>query len=368
MSHRRGPRLRPVAGLAVGILLSGAVAACGSGPSGSGSAGGGEPTRIGMELLLAGLPFTAELQAGGDLAAKELGLQLNVSAPSTFDPPGAIAQVNNALSTGVNGMVIAPEPAPLWTRALNDAVKRTKGYTVAIQTPPAASTTVVSYVGVDATDLGRQIASEAIKAAGLGPATTGEVVLGQCTPQSTPLAQTLGGMSDTVKMLLPQATVLPVFDSKSLPSENFAAWEQQMRAHPDAALVLGGCDQDGESMVKAKQVTGGRFAIGSTATTPGVLAGVADGTVAATVAQNWYVEGYTAVRLLGEARRNGTPLPQGWINPGTTVITKANVADIVARDASPAGQAAFYKPLVTNLWANLGAATRPLDETRRDAG
>jgi hypothetical protein len=38
---------------------------------------------------------------------------------------------------------------------------------VALQTPPPAGTTVKTYVGVDATELGRQIAAEAITSSGL---------------------------------------------------------------------------------------------------------------------------------------------------------------------------------------------------------
>ncbi len=366
-------RRRRSAVISAGVAFTLLLAACGSN-AGTTAAAGGEQSnsagdasqRLGMELLVAGLPFTAEIQAGGDAAAKETGVVLDVSAPSTFDPPAAISQVNNFLSSGVDGLAIAPEPAPLWTRALTDAVTKTNGNTVALQTPPAAGTSVKTYVGVDATELGRQIAEEAITSSGLGPDTTGEVIIGKCTTQSTPLTQTTGGMAEAVKQALPKATVLDPFDSNSVPAQNFAAWEQEMRAHPDAVLVLGSCDQDGESMVKAKQVTGGTWAIGATATTPGVLAAIADGTVASSVAQNWYVEGYTVVRLLAEGLQHNTTPVEGWINPGTTVVTKANVAEIVARDASPEGQAAFYKPLVTKLWADLGAATKPLTDAQTD--
>ena len=331
-----------------------------AGAAGNSAAASGKPVHLGMELLVTGLPFVAELQAGGNAAAKELGVTLGVSAPSTFDPPTAISQVNNFLSTGVDGIVIAPEPAPLWTRALTDAVSKSKGNTVTIQTPPAAGTTVKTYVGNDATDLGRQTATAAIKAAGLGANTTGEVIIGKCTPESTPLTQTVEGMKQAVTQLLPKATLLAPFNSKTVPSENFTAWEQEMRAHPAAALILGSCDQDGDSMIKAKKLTGGHFVIGATATSPGILAAIGDGTVASTVTQNWYVESYTAVRLLTDAVRTGKAPAEGWISPGIIVVTKANLAAITARDASPEGQAAFYKPLVTKLWANLAAATKPL--------
>ncbi len=385
LRHRFTPT-RATAAYAAGLSLLLALTGCGSststssptsassssaapaagGTSSSASAAGnsaaasGKPVHLAMELLLAGLPFTAETQAGGQAAAKELGATLDASAPSTFDPPGAMAQVSNYLASGVDGIALGDEPAALWTRAIGDAVTKTKGNTVAFNSVPLKGTTVKTYVGNDAAALGTQLATETIKAANLGPSTTGEVIIGICTVQSDPLKLTVGAMVDTAKKLLPQATVLAPFNSQAIPSQNFAAWEQEMRAHPKAVLALGSCNQDGDSMIKAKQVTGGKFAIGTSDTSPGVLAGIAGGTVAVCLAQNYYVIGYTAIRLLTEAARNGAVPPAGWISPGSTVVTKANVADLVARDASPAGQAAFYKPLITKLWANLAAATQPL--------
>lgn len=387
--HRRPTLHRSTAVCAVGLISVLGLAACGSSSSttssgststsasspsasssgatsssagaGATSAGkSGKPIHLAMELLLAGLPFTAETQAGAQAAAKELGVTLDASAPSTFDPPGAIAQVNNYLASGVDGIALGDEPAALWTRAIADAVAKTKGNTVAFNSVPLKGTAVKTYVGNDAADLGVQLATETIKAAGLGPDTTGEVIIGICTVQSDPLKLTVNAAAETAKKLLPKATVLPPYNSQTLPSQNFAAWEQEMRAHPKAVLALGSCNQDGDSMIKAKQLTNGKFAIGTSDTSPGVLAGISNGTVAVCLAQNWYLMGYTTIRLLTEAARKETVPPAGWVNTGSTVITKANVADLVAREASPAGQAAFYKPLVAKLWSDLGAATKPL--------
>lgn len=348
------------------VLLTSVLTACGSsGAAPGGSTGAASSTgevHLAMQLLLAGLPFTAETQAGAEAAAKELKVKLDANAPTAFDPQAAIAQVNNSLNSGVDGIAIADEPAVLWTRALSDAVTKTKGNTVAFQTVPAKGTPVKTYVGNDATGLGRQVASETIKVAGLGRETTGEVIIGICTPQSTPLKQTVDGMSAAAKELLPKADVLAPFNSQTVPAQNFAAWEQQMRAHPQAVLALGSCNQDGDSMIKAKKVTGAKFAIGSSDSSPLILNGIADGTVAVCVAQNWYVMGYTSIRLLTEAARNKTVPAAGWISPGVTVITKANVEAVKTRDASPQGQASFYQPIVKKQWADLPAATRPLAE------
>jgi ABC-type sugar transport system substrate-binding protein len=373
LHHRPAPRrLAALCAVCIGTIAG--LAACGSTSSSSTSAsastqlaagsasttsGTGKPVHVAMELIVTGLPFEAETQAGAEAAAKQFGATLNVSAPTTFDPATAISQVNSAISQGANGVAIADEPASLWTRALTNASSQTHGNTVTFNAVPAAGT-VKTYVGNNDLALGQVLAAATIKAAHLGPGTTGQVIISNCNPTSSPLAVTVKGLVQTVQKLLPKATVDPPFNSQITPSANFTAWRQEISAHPSAVLALGSCDQDGDSMIKAKQAAGGQFAIGATDLDPLVLQGIANGTVAAAQAQDWYVEGYTAIRLLIDSVRNGTPPPDGWIQPGTTTVTKANVAQLQARDASAAGMAAFYKPIIAKLWGDTSAATQPL--------
>jgi len=378
LHHRPAPR-RLAALCAVCIGTVAGLAACGSTSSSSTSAsastqlaaasasttsasttsGTGKPVHLAMELIVTGLPFEAETQAGAEAAAKQFGATLNVSAPTTFDPATAISQVSSAISQGANGVAIADEPASLWTRALTNASTQTHGNTVTFNAVPAAGT-VKTYVGNNDLALGQVLAAATIKAAHLGPGTTGQVIISNCNPTSSPLAVTVKGLVQTVHQMLPKATVEPPFNSQITPSANFTAWRQEISAHPSAVLALGSCDQDGDSMIKAKQAAGGKFAIGATDLDPLVLQGIANGTVAAALAQDWYVEGYTAIRLLINSVRNGTPPPAGWIQPGTVTVTKANVAQLEARDASAAGMAGFYKPVIAKLWSSMSPATQSL--------
>jgi ABC-type sugar transport system substrate-binding protein len=316
-----------------------------------------------MEMIVTGLSFEAETQAGAQAAAKQFGATLGISAPTSFDPSSAISQVNNALAKGAQGAAIADEPPSLWTRALTNAVSQTKGNIVTFNAVPPAGT-VKTYVGNDDVVLGQTLASATIKAAHLGPGTTGQVIISNCNPTSAPIEAEVNGEVQTVKQLMPKATVEPTFNSQVDPSQNFTAWRSEISAHPSAVLALGVCDQDGDSMIKAKQASGGKFAIGASDLDPLVLSGISNGTVAADLAQNWYVEGYTAIRMLINSIRGGTAPPAGWFQPGTTTVTKANVAALIARDASPAGMAAFYKPIINKLWSNISAATQPLSSAR----
>ena len=185
-----------------------------AGAAGNSAAASGKPVHLGMELLVTGLPFVAELQAGGNAAAKELGVTLGVSAPSTFDPPTAISQVNNFLSTGWtassshrNRRLCGPALSPMRSANPKATPSRSKPHRrPGPPSKPMLATTRPTF--------GRQTATAAIKAAGLGANTTGEVIIGKCTPESTPLTQTVEGMKQAVTQLLPKATLLAPFIRK----------------------------------------------------------------------------------------------------------------------------------------------------------
>ena len=319
----------------------------------------GAPVNVGIELVQSGLAFTQETQAGAQAAAQQFNAHLSVSAPTQLDPTTAISQVNSALSQGAKGIAIADIPSSSWTRELSTALSQTNGDVVAFNSPPVAGT-AKTYVGNSDIGLGQKLAAAAIKAAHLGPNTTGQVVISNCAPGASLLAITVKGEVQTVKQLLPKATIEPPFNSEATPSANETAWQQEISAHPSTVLALGTCDQDGDSMIKAKQSTGGKFAIGASDLDPLVIKGIADGTVAADLAQNWYLEGYTAVRMLIDAARNHTTPPAGWFQPGTTVVTKANVSTLETRDASAAGLTTFYNPLIASFWSNIAAKAQPL--------
>jgi ABC-type sugar transport system substrate-binding protein len=319
----------------------------------------GTPVNVAIELVQSGLAFTEETQAGAEAAAQQFNAHLSVSAPTELDPTTAISQVSSALAQGVKGIAIADIPATSWTRELTTAISQTNGNVVAFNSPPPSGT-AKTYVGNSDLALGQKLAAATIKAAHLGPNTTGQVIISNCSPGASLLAVTVKGEVDAVKQLLPKATIEPAFDSQDAPSANVTAWQQEIAAHPSAVLALGTCDQDGDSMIKAKQSTHGKFAIGASDLDPLVLNGIADGTVAADLAQNWYLEGYTAVRMLIDAARNHTKPAVGWFQPGTTVVTKANVAALEKRDASAAGLAAFYNPLIASFWGNIATKAQSL--------
>ena len=354
-------------------LLAGCSSASGSGGSSSGSAAGSSSAaaakkasdvHLALQLLFAGVSFSNSTSNGAKQAAKESGVNLSVNATPTLDPAAATAQVENSLSSGVDGIGVGDEPASLWTRTLNDAVTHTKGNAIAFNSVPDPATTVKTYVGVNSAELGRRQVDETLKAAKLDPNTTGSVLLGQCVPQSNPLTSQLKAMGAEIQKLLPKAKVLPIFNSQVVPAQNFTAWEQAVQANKGIVLTMGACDQDGDSMVKARKTSGGHFAIGASNTDPAVIQGLKDGSVSAVVGGNFYLVGYTVTRMLGEAATKATAPPAGWFDTGEFVFTKANADEATARDASAAGEAAYNAPLIKSYWSKIDSAAKTFAEMR----
>lgn len=358
--HSKG---RTLALTIIGVSISAAMAGCSSAaPTNSGSPDANKPVHLALQLIASGLPFSQEVQAGAELAAKKYNVTLDVTAPPSIDPPTAISQVENALNSGVDGIAISDEPATLWTRALQDAFDKTHGNLVTFNTIPVAATPAKTYVGIEAVQYGVQLADETVKAAGLDKSTTGDVILGQCFLGSEPLSLTTKATFKELGKLLPNATLVPIFESQPIPTDNFAAWEKMIGAHPKTVLTIGTCDQDANSMIKARETSGLSFAIGVVQSSPQVITAMKAGTVSAIVTQNYYASGYLVVKLLADAIRLGKPPVAGWINPGVAVITKSNIADIEKRDSGAAGQQAYYQPIIDSLLADLPAATKPLSE------
>ncbi len=333
----------------------------------SGSGGDGDEVNLAMELTLTGVKFAQDTRAGMEAFADEDGnVNLDVQGPPSIDPALAQQQTNNLLTRNPDGFGVSPFPPSLWTRTLQDLTQRVPN-SLAYAIKPvetqdeAASSLLKTFVGINDAAHAREAMTTVIELGGLDTDTTGDVILGQCVPGDTGvLAERVDAWRDVASELLPNTNV-EVFDSKVEPQANTAAWDQQLRAHPDTVLAIGACDQDGPSIYKVKKEQGYDFAAGALETSPETLTGVEDGTLLATSAVNWYLQGYTVARLLTEGAR-GDALPEGFVDIGATLITSDNVAEIIKRDSSPEETAAWYAPKIEELFADLDANTYPLEE------
>jgi ABC-type sugar transport system substrate-binding protein len=380
MSNKRTNRgLLALAAIAALILALG-LAACGGSDDSSSSGeateaetteaeGGGEEEKkqvsIAMEEILTGVSFGQEIKEGIEgFAAEDGAASVEIQGPPTVEPEVAQKQAADMLAKQPEAFGFAPFPPELWTRTMQNIVDQVGPHVLVFNERPSSlpedvsSAPVQTFVGTDDKGEAREMLEETIKLAKLPASTTGEVILGQCVAQEAGvLAQRTEGFDEALASLLPKATPVK-FTSEVEPQANTKAWTTQLAAHPDPVLATGTCDQDGTSLYKVKKDKGYEFIVGAMELPPEVIAGLKDGSIIAAMGTNWWLQGYTATRMLAESVRGGT-LPEGFVNTGQRLFTKADVADVEERAADPAS---FYAAGIEELFANGMPTAVPIEE------
>ncbi|MFI6498225.1 sugar ABC transporter substrate-binding protein [Nonomuraea typhae] len=338
----------------IGVLLL--AAACSSGP-----AAPGQP-RIGFSLATTDADFAQEMAAGGQFGADAVGgVRLQISAPNGIDPPAQVKLFGDLGRTAPDGIAIEDLAPELFVRPLADLAAR-KIRLVGVDTVPAPGSNVGLYVGNDNRGAGRELALEAIRL--LPPGAAGEVVLGTSAPGVPVLDERANGMKEAFAEKLPGVKVLGPFDTKNDPASNFDAWNGLVKAHPKALAFLGTGDADAYNLAKAKQTNGGSYLVAAFDLDARSLAAVQDGTSFAVMSPEHYFKGYVAIRMLAEAAKAGKPLPEGWADPGHLLVTKANVAEITARQASDQAKRAWLSSRAESFFRDLTAKLRPMSEAK----
>jgi len=75
-----------------------------------------------------------------------------------------------------------------------------------------------------------------------------------------------------------------------------------------------------------------------------------------------FMKGAVAIRLLAEAATEDKPLPEGWVDSGALLVTKDNVAEIIARSESDKAKDAWFGPRLDEFFGDLDSHVRPLEE------
>jgi ABC-type sugar transport system substrate-binding protein len=318
-----------------------------------------------MELILTGQAFGQEIQEGAEAFAAEDGaVSLETNGPPQVDPETAQKQATDLLAKQPDAMGFAPFPPELWTRTAK-AIDEQVGPNVLIFNERPASeeadvsaATVQTFVGTADKTLAREATEQGIEGAGLSPSTTGEVIIGQCIPQEAGvLAMRTEGVEEVVSKMLPK-TKQVVFTSGGTPQESLEAWTSELAAKPNPAFVIGVCTEDGGSLDKVMKEKNYTFPAAAMDVDPGTIAGIKDGNLLGTVTVDWWLEGYTAARMLTEAAR-GAEIPEGWVDTGQLAVTKKNIAELEERTDEPEK---FYAPKIKELFANGMPKTQPIED------
>ena len=154
------------------------------------------------------------------------------------------------------------------------------------------------------------------------------------------------------------------FDVNTENTANYAAWENLAGANPGMVAIVGLCSMDLPNLAKLKERMKGQWLIGGYDLGRETLDAVRAGIVQVVVGQHPYLQGYLPVMALSRHVREKQPLPRGWIDIGTEVVTRDNAEAIYGRETDAAKQAQWYADYIAKHFVDLNAAAKPLPKAR----
>jgi ribose transport system substrate-binding protein len=349
----RGFRRATPAALAVVL----AVAGCGGDKGGQNSAAT-HPT-VAIVLSSAQLSVGKELGAGFINGAESAGGQPMVTGPPFADPPKQAEMFKDATNSAKAVAIQASNPELIADQV---ATAGKSVSVIAVDIKPAATSSVKTFISNDNHLLGRLVAEDLIKR--LPPRSTGTVLVGSTRPGLPVMEQRMQGIRDGFAAVLPGVKVAGPFDTQTDAAANLAAWKRLAAATPGALALIGTGSTDGGSITAVHAETkatwlGAGFDLDAKA-----LTGLKDGHLVTIASPEHYLTGAVAGWLQARHAKNGSPLPEGWIQTPSLLITSANVAEIITRQESDAARAAWFKPSLDKITSGIAAYTKPLDQAR----
>ncbi len=346
--------------MVLGLLLF--LVACGSSPSSTTTTGGGKnpsDIHVGFVSETSSLNFASEMAAGAQYAANQFHVNAQIVAPPNIDDEAAVKLFQDLTRTATDGIAVETLAPNLFVRPEAQAVKA--GIPViAVDTIADPSTGITTYVGNDNITAGALLVDEAVKH--LPANASGTVIVGIDTPGVPVLTYRFQGIQQEFKRLLPNVQVLGPFDSKQEPQANYDAWNNLIKAHPNALAYVGVGDTDNTSLARLRQAQNGKYITGAFDLDPTGLQAVQNGVNFGLVDPEHFLKGYVAMRLLIEHALRGTTIPQGWWNPGAQIVNQSNAASIIARQATLATKGAYYQPIIDKEFANPTAQIKPYNQ------
>lgn len=266
-------------------------------------------------------PFFDGCTQGAEDKAAELGnIELIVKAPDTGDASKQIEIVEGLLSMGIDGLAIGPTDTAALTPYINEAVEQ--GIKVVTFDSDAADSARLGYIGTDNVKAGRHMGEV------LGRLLEGKgkvlVSMGVSTQEN--LIQRLDGVKEVIAESYPEIEIIDEKSSQGDTSIALANIENMVSANPDFDALIGIDAAAGPAAVVAWKGQGLTQPVITFDDTDDIIAGVRDGQITVTIAQNQYVWGTTIVEELLAACR-GEEIPVNF-DTGTREVSAENVAEL----------------------------------------
>lgn len=323
-----------------------------------GAAAGGAKIKIGY--VLHGLnDFTQVIKRGAEDAGKAAGVDVEVVGPSSFEATEAISQFEGMIQKKKDGLAVIPMPGEVWVKPINEATKA--GIPVVSANITSNGSDAVTWFGQDEYQSGVILATELRKMLEAQGKKSGQILIGICKPGVAVLEERYKGFKKGL-----EGSAYTLTDPKDVGTEstaNYSAWENQAGKAPQIVAAVGLCSMDVPNLAKLKTKTHATWLIGGYDLNQDTLDAIRAGTVQVTLGQHPYLQGYLPVLALAQLLKDKKPLPKGWVNVGTEIVTKANVDSIYPRETDHAAETKWYADDAAKRFSDLGSLAKPVPAT-----
>lgn len=284
------------------------------------------------------LSLWAPCWEGFQAAAKDLGVQAELTGPSSLVVAEEVAAVEQAAAMNAAGIAVSPLEPNSFVDCINDTIAA--GTPVLCFDSDSAESNRLMYIGTSNYAAGEAGAEELARQVG----GKGDVILFTMVGQLNHMER-LQGAQDYLAANYPDINVVAVLSSDDGTSAGAAAnFAAAMQTYPNVKGVFStvGTGTIGVAQTMTEFNYEGLVNIGFD-TDPSILAKMDEGTCTGTIAQNYYVMGYNMLVYLytyankmvnpyDNWEENGiVPLPSN-VDTGVTVVTMDNI-DLFRVDA-----------------------------------
>jgi simple sugar transport system substrate-binding protein len=300
------------------------VAGCG-GEGGGGSEGGGGAARKDIRIAVvthgqASDPFWSVVKNGVDQAAQDMGVEVEYSAPETFDMVEMSQLIDAAVASEPDGLAISiPDPA-----ALQESVQKAQEAGIPMVTLNSGVDVyeqlgALTHVGqtelIAGRGAGERLAQEGVDNALCINQEVGNVALDD---RCEGFEQGLGGQVEVVAVPL------------NNPTDAQAKIETAISQNPDLNGMLALGPTGAEPALAALKESGRQqdITLATFDLAPAVLQAIDDGDMAFAVDQQQYLQGYLPIVFLTNYAQYGT-VPASEVLTGPAYVTQDNAKQVI---------------------------------------
>jgi ABC-type sugar transport system substrate-binding protein len=251
-------------------------------------------------------------------------------------------------------------PGEVWVTPIRQATQAGIPVLTANVISPDSSAT--GWYGQDEYASGTILARELLKSLASQGTATGKIIVGICAPGVSVLEQRYAGFKKGMEGS--PFEISEAFDVNTENTANYGAWENLAGANPETVAMVGLCSMDLPNLAKLKERAKGRWLVVGYDLGRETLDAVRSGAVQVALGQHPYLQGYLPVMALAQHLRDKRPLPQGWIEIPTEIITQDTVDSVYQRETDQAAQRQWYADFIAKHFADLGAIAKPLPQPR----